>query len=260
MPGADRAPGPRCVGRGESGSEYFGLVFAPLFLVMPFFMVTGTLSALGLALDSREIALRACCAMAAAGFGIWMVLSFIMFIRTALQQWKESREHNRIMSREEMLDLISSSAIRSFTDTGNYVELIYQENRDSDGRYIYKARRADSAGYQAYVAAANQARRLGVDVYYFNRIGRNDPSSAGTRWLSVAEARALLLSGAIDAFHCGRRDPYPAESATGQATGIKITDFGWVRHLYVEPGLASTMVPIARNAAVDGMRIYVEAD
>jgi hypothetical protein len=183
-----------------------------------------------------------------------------MLIRTVLQQWKVNREHNRIMGRDEMLDLIRSSAIRSFSNAEDGVCVIYQENRDSSGKYIYKARRADPGGYPAYVAAANQARRLGADVTYFNQIGRNDPSSAGTRWLSVAEARELLLAGAIDAFHCGRRDPYPNEPATGETTGIKITDFGWVRHLYVGPELASTMVPIARNAAVDGMRMYVEAD
>jgi hypothetical protein len=246
--------------RGEAGSEYIALAFTELFVLMPTFMLTGTLSALGLALKSGEIVLRVSCSVAAAAFEIWFVLSFILFMRTVLRQRKVNREYRRIMGRDEMIDLIRSSAISSFTNSESGVSVTYLDYRDSDGRYIYKAGRADPDGYQAYVAAANEARRRGVGIAYFNRIGRNGPSSAGTRWVSVDEARELLLSGAVDVFHCRSRDPYPHEPATGEATGIKIIDFGWIRHLYVEPELASTMVPIAQSAAAEGMRMRMETD
>ena len=183
----------------------------------------------------------------AARFGIWTILSLIALLRTGLRQRKINRERNRIMSQDEMTALIRSFAIRSFTNDEDGVSVIYIENRDADGQYVYKARRACRDGYPAYVAAANEARRLGAEITYFNRIGRNDPTSAGTRWLSVDEARELLFSGSIDAFYCGNRDPFPDEPAAGDPTGIKLIDFGWVRHLYVESELASTMVPIARS-------------
>ena len=71
-----------------------------------------------------------------------------------------------------MTALIRSFAIKSFTNDEDGVSVFYVEDRDSDGQYVYKACRAHQDGYPAYVAAANEARRLGADITYFNRIGR----------------------------------------------------------------------------------------
>jgi len=245
---------------GEAGSEFIVLAFLPLFVLMPLFMVAGTISATALALGSRGTAAVVWWVAIAAAFGSWTVVSFAMFLQTALRQHRESREHKRIMSQEEMVSLIRAFAINSFTNEMREISVNYVENFDADGNYVYQAGRADPAGYQLYVDEANLARRLGAGVTYFNKLGRNDPASAGTRWLSVDEARELLLSGSVESFTCGSRDPYEREIASGEPTGIKVTDFGWVRHLYVEQRLADTMVPIAQSVPAGELRIHLDVD
>jgi hypothetical protein len=68
------------------------------------------------------------------------------------------------------------------------------------------------------------------------------------RWITADEAESLLERGLIQTFNYGIADSLANEPSSGQPTGIKLIDHGWVRHIYVEPSMEDTMVPIARAA------------
>jgi len=105
------------------------------------------------------------------------------------------------------------------------------------------------------VAAANEVHdQVGV-IPYFNDTGQNDPAGPGGRWIPSEAAAALLDAGKIKTFSYGTPEPSlfaPDHRSQmtfhGTPTGIKLIDYGWVRHIAVMPSMESTMIPIARAA------------
>jgi hypothetical protein len=157
------------------------------------------------------------------------------------------RLHNRTISQDEMLNLIESCAISSFSKRAGTVDFGYTNPGSGKGRDFWRPHRADATGYPAYVAAANEVRSR-CRITYNNDTGPNDPSSPGHRWITQEEASALLNAGKIRTFSYGQPDTFARLAFSGHPTGIKLVDYGWVHHIGVDAAMESTMIPIARTA------------
>jgi hypothetical protein len=92
------------------------------------------------------------------------------------------------------------------------------------------------------------ANRSGVVRYRNNTSCPHDPPSRRHRWITAEEAAALLNAGQIGTFGYGQPDAFDTRMLFGEPTGIKLIDFGSVRHIYVEPAMELAMIPIARAA------------
>jgi hypothetical protein len=213
----------------------------PVFSVMPVVLLAGALAAGALAATVRQAYLRAAVGAVGGLFALWVLLIVIATVRQLLRAKRDTRIERRILDQAEMLELIRAGAISSFTKDGDEVAIRYRVH-DLSAR----PRRADPAGYAAYVAAANE--RVGSDEVsaYRNRHGL-DPASGCHRWIIVDEARVVLEDLRTASLTYGRR--YRDEvAASGPPSGLILVDHGWVRHLYVQPELVETMIPIVLAA------------
>ena len=237
---------------GVSGTEFFILPFLPLYGALPYILLVGGICGLILAIRTPkpwQRAVVALMALAVLGSDGWYV-----YDQAQAKKASEAKhnEFTRVMSKDETLAKITSCEISSIMLEKNEITLTYQNNRDAKGEWVYKASHADPKYYADYVAAAKRVSAK-CEITYFNDAGEADPTSEGTRWVTLAQAKTALDSCEIKTFNYtgGMGD----EAATGTDTGIKLVDYGWVKHLYVAKQQEAAMVPIARAAqkTCDGM-------
>jgi hypothetical protein len=101
----------------------------------------------------------------------------------------------------------------------------------------------------AFVMMAWAAHRLVSPRRRVTSADESDASAEGAfRWITADEAVNLLDHGTIKTFSYGVSRFPENRTASGQPTGILLTDYGWVRHIYVESSMEDTMVPVARAA------------
>jgi hypothetical protein len=189
---------------------------------------------------------------------VWMMAGVVVCLRILtvavkiFRQRKFDNELRRVISQDEMLELIRSRGIPDFVMNQNgHVAVGHSFKQDKDGPTVYTTIYADPQGYPAYVsayaAAANDdvQRHRGHVIAYFNRADSQISSvSRSSRWITVDEATVLLRNAEIVSFAFGDGSERQRVPEVEGPTGIMLIEYGWVRHLVVEPALATTMIPI----------------
>jgi hypothetical protein len=169
-----------------------------------------------------------------------LLISAVLLIRLARAQ---DPAISTVISQDEMIKLIRSHAILAFTRELDFVSIQYASNRPT-GNYQWRPDHADPDGFDSYVAAALEIAPDFIVAFH----DHDSPGEGLFRWITTHEAVDLLERGMIKTFNYGSVRFPENETASGERTGIKLTDYGWVRHIYVEPSMEGTMVPVARAA------------
>ncbi|MEV6874231.1 hypothetical protein [Amycolatopsis sp. NPDC051128] len=190
--------------------------------------------------------------------GVVLVVSTVVLLAGAAcvtavvlnQLWlsrRISRIGRQLLSREEVLDLIGAGLVRSFSRRDGVLE-VSLDPRAAEYSELW-TRRAHPQDYLAFVAAADEILAEGRMIHYDDDTGQG-PSSTNHRWITLAEATALLGTGKVQNFLYGGRGSSGDDRMTfrGTPTGIKLTDHGWVRHIRVTPEMEATLIPLARAA------------
>jgi hypothetical protein len=161
--------------------------------------------------------------------------------------WRESRARTRILSRDEVLDLIRAGLVHSVLRNDGVLEVGLKLAAAEEP--ALRTRRAHPRDYLAFVAAADELLAQGRKIRYEDETGEG-PSSTDRRWITVEEAAMLLGTGEVKTFSCGRDESSGDGRTTfrGTPTGIKLTDRGWARHIAVLPAMEKTLIPLARVA------------
>jgi hypothetical protein len=159
-----------------------------------------------------------------------------------------SRIGTKLLSRDEVLDLLGAGLVRSFSRRRDGVLEVSLDPRAAEDKDLW-TRRAHPRDYLTFVAAADEILAEGRMIHYDDDTGEG-PSSTNHRWITLDEAAALLGAGKVETFSYGNRGSSGADRTTfrGTPTGIKLTDHGWVRHIQVTPEREATLIPLARAA------------
>ena len=158
-----------------------------------------------------------------------------------------SRIGRKLLSRDEVLDLIGAGLVRSFSRRDGVLEVSLDPRAAEDSDLW--TRRAHPRDYLAFVAAADEILAEGRMIHYDDDTGEG-PSSTNHRWITLDEAAALLGTGKVQNFLYGNRGGSGDDRMTfrGTPTGIKLIDHGWVRHIRVTPEREAILIPLARAA------------
>ncbi|MCE7008865.1 hypothetical protein LWC34_39550 [Kibdelosporangium philippinense] len=227
---------------GASGTEFVQMVLAPLFFTAYLMTYVGAVSGLILAFTTDSLIARVLAGSIGGAMAAFDVTVHVVLYRKR----RRRREINRVLSKDELLDLIKSRSVDSFRkETDGIVRFTYVNNWDENEEVIWRPCKADGAGYPAYVAAADDVRRrCGHTISYRDE---NNPGEPG-RWITVDEAITLLQANEVNTFGYGEPWNFSDTTAKGEPTGIRLLDYGWLRHLHVSSTLEATMIPIAREA------------
>ena len=228
--------------RQQAGSEYIAMMLWPFYLLAPFAGTAGAVAGFWLATRADSTAGSVVLYMAGGVLGAWTALFLTGTVRSSRQTRANARKTSRVLSKDEMIGMIRSRAIRSFTRRSGSVSIMY-ENYWIDGTYQWLPRHADPDGFDSYVAAA-LALAPGFTVAFHDD---ELPPERLLRWITAQEAEDLLARGMVKTFTYGT-GRLADEPTSGERTGIKLVDHGWVRHIHVEPPMQDTMIPIARAA------------
>lgn len=168
---------------------------------------------------------------------------------------RAARIGKRLLSRDEVLDLMEAGLVRSFSRRTGVLEVSLDPRVDKDPELW--TRRAHPQDYLAFVAAADEILAEGRILYYDDETGEG-PSSTNRRWITFEEAVTLLGAGKVKTFIYGSRGHATEDRMTfrGTPTGIKLTDHGWVRHLEVTPEREAALIPLARAAQASHGKPY----
>ncbi|SEC80927.1 hypothetical protein SAMN04489727_5170 [Amycolatopsis tolypomycina] len=168
-----------------------------------------------------------------------------------------SRIGKQLLARDEVLDLIRDGLVRSFTRRHGVLEVSLHP-RATKHRDLWE-RRAHPQDYLAFVTAADVLLADGRVIYYADETGQG-PSSINYRWITFAEAAALLGADKVSEFVRGA-DPGDGRTAFhGTPTGIGLADYGWGRRIEVAPAQAAALVPLARAAQATHRRLQFRVD
>ncbi|MBP2325603.1 hypothetical protein JOF56_005988 [Kibdelosporangium banguiense] len=231
--------------KGTSGTEYMQIALAPLSVAAYVSTYVGGISGLLLASATGSPILR----FLAGGLGGGLLTLNALSHVARLRERRRNRKLDRVISQDEMLELIRSQTIKGFCKQKDGVVRFTYVDYWQNGEYIRRPSNADGAGYPAYVAAADDVRRQhGHTVSYRNESDPHDPLTPGGRWITVEEATALLQANEIKTFAYTGSGGFAHTTFKGTPTGIRLLDHGWVRHIHVNPAMEATMIPIARDA------------
>jgi hypothetical protein len=233
----------RMVRRQQAGSEFIALALFPFYLLAPLAGIAGPIAGFWLAARTSSTAGSVVLYLVSSVLTAWTALWIVSSLISAARSRAESRAESRVISQDEMIELIRSRAIRSFTRESGSVSIQYENYWSTKGKYMWRPQHADPGGYDRYVAAALELAPERVVAFH----DEDSPADRLFRWITADEAESLLEHGMIKTFNYGAGD-LADEPASGGRTGIKLIDHGWVRHIYVEPGMEDTMVPVARAA------------
>jgi hypothetical protein len=180
--------------------------------------------------------------LAGAAFVVFLVL------KQRWLSWRKFRRRTRILSRDEVLDLIRAGLVHSLSRHDGVLEVDLKLAAAAEP--ALRTRRAHPRDYLAFVAAADELLAEGRKIRYDDETGEG-PSSTDRRWISVEEAARLLGTGEVKTFSCGgdeRSADGRPRTFRGTPTGIRLTDRGWARHIAVLPAMEKTLIPLARVA------------
>lgn len=183
-----------------------------------------------------------------------------LFLNQKWLSWRESRARTRLLSRDEVLELIRAGLVHSFSRHDGVLEVDLKLAAAEDP--AQRTRRAHPRDYLAFVAAADELLASGRRIRYEDETGEG-PSSVDRRWISVEEAARLLGTGEVKTFACGGDESPPdgrPKPFRGTPTGIKLTDRGWSRHLAILPEKVKTLLPLARVARARWGRPHISID
>jgi hypothetical protein len=229
--------------RHQAGSEFISMALWPFYLLAPFAGIAGPIAGFWLAARTSSTAGSVVLYLVSGVLTAWTALWIISSPIRAARSRAESRAVSRVVSQDEMIELIRSHAIRSFTRESGSVSIQYENYWSTKGKYMWRAQHADPGGYDRYVAAALELAPEVVVAFHDN----DSPRERLFRWITADEAESLLEHGMIKTFNYGAGS-LADEPASGEQTGIKLIDHGWVRHIYVEPAMEHIMVSVARAA------------
>lgn len=224
--------------------QILGWLLLPISMAL--FRYTGTIAALLMAAQLN---------MPAAWFvaGAIVVVKVVMEMTRYFRRRKLDNDLSRVISQDEMLELIRSRAIPYFA-IGQSGHVGIAHSFKQDGATVRTTIFADPGGYpayvSAYVAAANDVRQhRGHVIAYFNRSDSlNGPRNTSSRWITVDEATTLLRDAEIVTFTFGDGSERQRVPATDDPTGIMLIEYGWIRHLVVDPALATMIIPTTLEA------------
>jgi hypothetical protein len=232
--------------KGVSGTELVILPLLPLYWALPYILLGGAICGIALVVRAKARWVKIVVGVAAAAVLIadgWY--SYVQF-RGSQESAAQHKEFHRVMGKDETLANIGSCQISTLILAKGKLTVSYVNNNDATGQWVYKAQYADPRYYADYVAKAKTVANR-CDITYINDdTGKNDPTSQGTRWVTVAEAQAALDACQIKTFNY--TGAMSDDVATGTDTGVKLVDLGFVKHIYVAPAQETAMIPIARAA------------
>jgi hypothetical protein len=231
------------VRRQQAGSEFIAIALWPLYLLAPVASAAGAAAGFWLAARTSSTAGAVALYVAGGVLAAWTVLLVISAVWGARRTRDINRATSRVISQDEMIEQLRSRAIRSFTRESGLVSIQYENYWTAEGEYRWQPDHADPDGFDSYVATALELAPDFVVAFH----DEDSPRERLFRWITAAEAESLLDRGVIKTFNYGVGG-LADEPASGQRTGIKLIDYGWVRHLYVEPPMENRMVPVARAA------------
>jgi hypothetical protein len=222
------------------GSSLLGLLLVYFLIVTTFIGGFSGLALILLTDGGVVLVVSTVVLLAGAAFVIAVVLHRIWLSGAV------SRAGKRLLSRDEMLDLIRANLVGSFSRRDGLLEVELKLRAAKEPEL--RKRRAHPRDYLAFVAAVKEGGAAMRKIRYDDDTGEG-PSSTDRRWITVEETAALLGAGQVKTFSCGG-DESPGEVRTfrGTPTGIRLTDHGWARHIAAGPELAATLVPLARVA------------
>lgn len=162
--------------KGKSGSEIFAMALAPLFHTAFLLMYAGGVSGILLAVLHDGMVAR----VATGAVGSILLAMGAFAVVGKLRARRSTRDKLRVISQQEMLELIRSRAVNRFWKDGETVHFRYTTNTDDNGKFLWRTTYADAKGYPAYVAAATEIRhRTGHIIIYHDHSRSNDPLSPG---------------------------------------------------------------------------------
>ncbi len=227
----------------QAGSEFIALALFPFYLLAPFAGIAGPVAGFWLAARTSSSAGSIVLYLVSGVLTAWTALWIVSGLISAARSRAESREESRVIGQDEMIELIRSRAIRSFTRESGSVSIQYENYWSTEEKYMWRPEHADPGGYDRYVAAALELAPEFVVAFHDD----DSPRERLFRWITADEAESLLEHGMVKTFNYGAGS-LADEPASGERTGIKLIDYGWVRHIYVEPPMEHTMVSAARAA------------
>jgi hypothetical protein len=237
----------------RAGSEFIPLALSPLYVLAPLASITGAVAGFWLATRTSSAAgsillylvggVLAVSALVSL-FCAFLVWAALQMASAGRSRWSRRARRSRVIGQDEMLELINSRAIRSFTRESGVVSIEYVSSRDADGNFVWLPNRAAPDGFDAYVAAAQEL-APGFIIAFSDQ---DSPLAKRCRWITADEAESLLARNMIATFNYGTHHTFQHAPAAGEPTGIKFIDWGWVRHIYVEPPMTDIMMPVARAA------------
>jgi hypothetical protein len=158
--------------KGTSGTEYAQMFLGPLYIAAYVSTYVGGFSGLRLAAAVKSPILR----LLTGSLGSGMLALSVLPLVAGSRERRLVRELYRVISQDEMLELIKSRDIKDFCKDKDGVVRFTYVNDWQDGEYIWRPNSADGAAYPAYVAAADDVRRRhGQTVSYRNESEPNDP-------------------------------------------------------------------------------------
>ncbi|MEU0790119.1 hypothetical protein ABZ342_08620 [Amycolatopsis sp. NPDC005961] len=172
---------------------------------------------------------------------------------------RDSRVGKRLLSRDEVVDLIKAGLVHSFSRRNGVLEI--QLKLRAAKEPALRHRRAHPRDYLAFVAAATEGGAGRRKIRYEDDTGEG-PSSTERRWITVAEAAALLGADQVKTFGWGGLESPDNARATfrGTPTGIKLIDHGWARHIVAAPESGAALLPLARVARSAHGRPHIIVD
>lgn len=229
---------------GVSGTEYFGLLIAPIALVL---VVIGIvyLALLVIYVFSKYPTKRQRLICAAAIFVLIGLYSWQITI--SIKEANKINQSKKLLADSEVISLIDNCKVESIQKNGDKVDLLLVSDAyyDSNGNYLWRSTTASSANFNSFVDEVNKIKsKCGGDVSAIDNM-----SGPNVSYVSVQQATELLQQCKVKTFNytpsgLGGLEVKPS---SGTDTGIIWEEYPTFGHLFVETSAEANMVPIARK-------------
>jgi hypothetical protein len=225
---------------GTSGTEYIGILLAPVALAVFFVSIVYVILLLLYANKKYAPRKRRILSLIVA----LLILGFYgLGIVQAVRDQHTRDKADKLLTDSQVLQLIDQCKVESVQKHGNQVDLLLPNDAsyDKKGNYIWQSTTGSAAHWDTFVAEVRKVQ---------TKCGGNISALAeqtAVSWISVQEATDLLQKCEITTFNYSPSafKHLDSKPKTGTDTGIILEAHPIPKYLYIEPSAEATMIPIA---------------